>query len=475
MLNFGADARGVAFLDAKFTGRGSVRLWEGFLSTVEFLVNLPRAGVYESWAGLPGALAGYAFFAATVAAYAVLLPDCRRGLRQLRGAARLEAAPPGAFESMKLLPLMLYLPTITLAYGASNLHIKGYAPPIEVAGFRYYLPHFLCAVMLIAIAARRLLASPPRRAAGIALAGLALGAGLFNLGVADLTLAQTGVGSHYRGYSHDYVARSLLRKINLHSQGEIVQLAAQFGPVQRQNVYRGIGILRTQELVVLAGGDPASVQLEDVLGGYPDRYHEDLARGAGVFLRPPQGDLPGSGSRSNELVLRWIGEDQPFAQYAVEGLCLQKGLPLAYETKRLIDENTRMLAFSEPELKPALQRGHGIQCGDLWRRGIARDRELVRQNFADIAATRFPDVCFGFGRGLAEGGEVPELPEDGLRLFDDFGQGHVLNGFAAALSHDFTPEELEGLLAAWRVEWPAERSAHLEDALRKGDPPGPLR
>jgi len=407
LLNLTGESRGVGFLQAKFSGAGggfdpgrTVRRTVAF-----FAVHLPRAGTYPDLALLPGRLAGWIFLACTAAALLVCLPPAwRAGRALLRGALGRGLEDP-ALGPVLLVPLMLLLPLTALAFARSNLVIGGHGPPIEAAGYRYFLPHFLTAMLLIAVAFGRLWDGGGwARRAGFLLASAALGTGLTTLTLIDPG-AEPNLGAHYDGYNVRNHALSLQLKKNGLSKAQIVAYTESFMPLFRERIYFGLGFHNAWKAHML--GLPAD--LTELLAPYPEERRDDVARGVGALLahRPVGGALVIPDAE--RLAVAWIESGLPHAERVPEGMCTSWDPPLDYEVPRHLVRNRQMLARAPAALREPLARGFGLDCGRLLRRGIGVERDWIAREIEQLPQDLRPAFFHGLGAGLADGREQPEL------------------------------------------------------------------
>ena len=446
--------RGWAFLAAKF-GESDAGFDAGlFAQRVGdfFALHLPRAGQFPDWLGLPGAVPGTVFLAAFVAAYALSLPGAVRSVAELvRGglgggalaAARDEAG--GALPRAVLPLLILYLPLTAIAFGFSNLRMGDHAGS---AGYRYFLPHFLFAILLIAIAAGR--------RSGTLRLGLLVAAfapGLFSLDLIDPSFSRPNLGAHYAGYNMKQNARVLLMPKNGLTVPEIVRLAESYPPIFRARVYYGLGFYEP------FGREPIGRHAEDTIlselfAAYPEERRPDLGRGAGTLLwSTDERPVP---AEAWTLLARWHAEGDPSAGWAAEGLCskwgpLREG-ELAGHLQLNLGAVSRSHADQDLPLAAAVARGFGLDCGRLLRRGIRSEIEAVDAARKRIPAEVSRDFYFGLGMGLADGGEEPAIPGRSVEWVPKGRGTAVVNGFLSRLAEIYGPGAAPGVLGG--IEMP---------------------
>jgi hypothetical protein len=431
--------RGLSFLGAKLGGEGAgfdAARFAGRLGEF-FTIHLPRAGQFPDWLGIPGAVPGYLFTAAFVLAYALALPETLRAVVELvrgaLGAGAVRADGNAAVPRAALPLLTLYLPLTAVAYALSNLKMGDHAGS---AGYRYFLPHFLFSILLIAVVAGR-----RRGAWRAALLAAAFLPGLFTLELIDPSFSHAGNGADYDGYNMKQNARVLLNTHNAYTHEEVVRLAESYPPVFRERVYYGLGFYEafkrppTGERQGALAGD---LELSGLIDGYPEERRPDLARGVGTWLWWPHG--PDQGPLTPErwaLLARWYAEGDPYALLAAEGLVAKWGPLLEGELAAHLELNLGAVSRSHAEqplpLAAAVARGFGLDCGRLLRRGIRAEIEAV-----DAARMRLPgdtagDFYVGLGMGLADGGERPALPARALAWVPAARAEAVLRGFESRL------------------------------------------
>ncbi len=391
-----------------------------------FAEHLPRASCFESFLGVPGVWADRLLLAGFVVAWLLALPLALRAFARLfRGALRPEgsadrdapASDGGQLAGDALLLLVAYLPLTGLAFGLSDLIIGNHAPPLEVAGYRYFLPHFLLAVPLIGWACTRLAALGGPRAAAL-LAGPVLVTGLFDLALVDFSFARAGTGFHYVGYNFESASKALIGKKNGLTQQEVVEHAERYPPPFRQQLYVGFGYHHALKATQKTPA-PASPDVPAVLAGYPAEFAPELARGVGHYLRELTRYVPDRVPDVRAQLVAWRAAGAPWLDDVVEGFNQHWDFLLESRSGAQLDENEEWRRGMPVELHDAFARGQGRLCGRLLRRGIRSERERVAAVLAALEPARRPAFLAGLGRGLADGGEEPELPRDLAELLPD--------------------------------------------------------
>lgn len=462
-LNLSTRARGAGFLGAKFAGEEtgvSIGRASGRFADF-FLLHLPESMTFPSFLGVSGRVADGLFLALFALAWGAALPGTLRACRSLvRGALGDGARPPReALGDFVLAPFVLYVPLTGLAFAISNLRMGGYTPPLQDGGYRYFIPTLLFACMLIAALAARWIADPRRRPIGLAVAVLALGTGLFDLGLIDPSLEHAGHGTRYDGHYMKQAARTLLGRKQGFEDADIARRAETFGPIHAARVYEGLGFYRT-----LAGAArPGLRELDpaDVAGAWPAARRPDAWRGAGTMLRRTLDDAERAAD-VDLLLERWEAQDPRAAEHALEGLAIAWDVVLASKQAAHLERTRALLAGLSPARARHAVRGLGIDCGRTLRRGIAEERERIAAIGRELPAGTRPEFLRGLGIGLADGGDRPGLP-DGLEQVVDEDPEGLLTALRARLRELFGEQAAQAfarveaeLPESWRETW--ERS-----------------
>ncbi len=467
VLNLTSGARGVGFLSAKFASEATRPDAGQILGRAfEFLfVDLFAAPTFPSVFGVPGWVANVLFLALFALALGALLPETARAAgRLMRGALTGGALPagtaarPGELGSYLLVPLVLYVPLTALAFGASDLRLGGYGPPLEAGGYRYYLPTLLIGVILIAFLVERWWQVRPFSARAVAALALALGA-------VDLALLRpVGVpnaGLHYEGHFQRQLGRTLMgRRQNFDLETKLRQAEA-LPPIARARVYEGLGYYRF--LVARVEGDLIETPRETIVQGIAAERLADVWRGAGADLRSSLLDQRFRGP-ALRLIERWAEEDPWVVERLVEGACGNWDMVPSMHLAAHLDETrrvTEVLAASHPQ---AVARGRGIESGRRLRRGMGRELPQLWEVELSLSPELRGEYLRGLGIGLADGdgraglgqapaylaGREPGVVFDGWwerwRELSPEGIGDAARGVEAELPED------------WRVSWAAARS-----------------
>lgn len=454
-LNLGSGGRGLAFLAAKF-GEESQDAAPFLERTRDFFTtHLRLSTTYPEFLGLPGYVADGLFLAATLAAFAVCATWALRGiLGLLRG-----ALGAGTHQS-ELLPAAfvacawLYLPLTAIAYASSNLKIGGYQAPFEAGGYRYFLPHFLYAIVLIASASCAWAGTsrPLLQMSRIALVAAPLIAGAFNLAIVDFGCARTNVGAHYEGHNFARVATTLVHpKLDLPPE-RIVAHAESYAAPLRARVYYGLGYATT----LLTQLRKKPLDLKQILAAFPLERRADVARGVGTALRSRSTRTTGVASVADESLLAWIDAGEPFAQQVVEGLAFEWSFVTSSATAAFLEEQARLLEAADPKLRASLVRGIGHACGRLLRREIEVDRAAILALLQRLPLEQREIALEGLGAGLADGEERAHIATFAVAHLNASDAPAVVAGFvrrSREISSEAPPDAGDCIDAELPREW----------------------
>jgi hypothetical protein len=334
--------------------------------------------------------------------------------------------PERRFERVALLPFVLYLPLSALAFGLSNLVVYELQGPLRFSAFRYFLPVLLFGIVALSVVcARGLARGGPARAGAAALYAAAFLPGLANLRIVDWSFASTGLGSKYDGYDLSKLARTLLAPKNHLGQEEITRYLGTFPGPLRARVARALGFNLAVGQVLRDGHGLDAVRrgridLDALVAPYDAADREELARGAGIgarFLkiseRAELEDLLALLARSRDGL---SPETAPLLPAFLEGAAMTNpSLPLASAVAGVLGETGGLIQRARDagasEIAAGLARGDGILCGALLRRGIASDRRTVEAAIENVPPELRVELYRGVGRGSAEEGDVPALPD----------------------------------------------------------------
>ncbi len=407
LVNWATSGRGLGFLSAKFAEEGarnpSVTTWSRMQ---DFLGNgLCESGMFEPGFGLTRAELGVVFVVLFALAYLLSLPGALTGigglLRGTFAGGTTKDGEDAAFERVKLVPFVLYVPLAALAYGIANFRLRGYVHPMEAGGYRYYLPTLLFALVLIAVWTARLWEK--RGAARIG--SVALGCGAFlcgstSLGLVDWSFDNVGSGWRYPGYNFAQMARGLVGGRNAVPREEIVWRVNSWPREVREPVVRALGFnLGFLDLAksMRADGDAWTLDLDEVTRGFPKEWHLLMANGAGTALRFRVRQGANTGQLPRDL-RRLRPAEGPLAEEAVAGSAFTTVyLTLGREVFDTFTENLSLLTMDTPHVG-AFARGHGLYCGRLEARGVPMEVGFVEEFRARFDSPEFEE---GWRRGEA--------------------------------------------------------------------------
>lgn len=408
---------------------------------------LPSSAVFEDLGPLSARWAELLFLACFAAAWLYLLVDLIARARRLKENAALEprARELARLRALQALPFVLYLPCFAVLISSTTFSFAPYAPPVEIGRFRYLVPHFLLALIAIALAAAYLWrGSILARAFGTVLAASALVTGLFSLPIVDRDAPEFGLGQRYAGHQFILYSNVSMRFPQTDPETGLPQWdpralresMAGFSPAHRREGYVGVGHYASWAVWVV--GLPrteeaqARLPLDYLLEPHPPEARIALARGVGSMLRR----LLASEAKLDELAfeLAALAETgHAFVPWVVEGLCLDVQFPLVHLLPNMAS-TSEALGLSVPaELLGSYRRGLGTQAGRLVARGLEADLAFFERVLAGLEDPHDPDFWFGLGWGLAEGSEGRSLPENFDELVPAAQRATTLTGFGASL------------------------------------------
>lgn len=421
LVNAFSGARGGGFLQAKFGKPGSA---EGprVLERMETFVtkDVFEAGFHNSWLGIdwrwPSAVLLGVFALAWLAA---LLPALGGVLRALRGAFSWERSPEAqarTARSLELAPFVFLGPLAALAFGLSDLRIDRWPAPLEVAGFRYFLPIFLTGTLLVGALVGR--APGPLRWPALVIAVAAGSTGLWNLRYVHVDQPRPGLGAAYPGFNFVQAARGLLGARNNLDQATRIEYADSFPDYFRAQLYRGMGNQIAQHQLVFGGGAKrggtnqmvasSTLDLGAIVEGYPSEMHTALAYGAGEGLRAlALSTKPGFEALAPHLG-RLVERGGPLDLLAVEGSAFQGGHPpILSRSGFFLGRNLLLMSMVDPAVRPTLARGFGRMTGFLLARELPGEEPIALKATRSIAPDLRASFDAGLGQGLVEGREDP--------------------------------------------------------------------
>jgi hypothetical protein len=470
-LDLASDGRERSFLRTRFLENRTVDLSEAGSRLVSFFVDdLPKAGCFEALGPVAGRVAGLVFLAAFACAWVFLAADAFAG----RGGTASRAATPEArrFERWKLLPFLLHLPAMAVLVSVFDFPFKRYEPPVEVGQYRYLVPHFAFAIVLIAVAAARACASRSlgQRLFGGALAASALATGLFTLPVVDLSLERAGRAARYEGCWYPSYANVVLQRPPFDPR-EIEREIGGFDPVHLAQTWQGVSFAMAYLDDVEPRDPDRGPDLDLILARFPDAPAIDLAHGVGSYLRV----LEDRGEEGHERLRRLLAglerDGAPALRYVVEGLALDFKYPLASRTEEYLLRGIEIRALCPPALRLDLERGLGIACGRLVPRAIESDLRLVHRLAARTEDACADAFCYGIGWGACESREPFATTALSWSLVPRAHLAAAVEGFGAALRHQLGEAEARAFAARLGPALPAGEDAALERGLGSPDLP----
>lgn len=437
LINLAVASRGTDFLLTKFRSAPSRGEVSGFLERLGTflgpdLVRAPfHGGTPSHWGELLRALW-------LLALLALGLPLAFHLLRLLLSPGLLGRTVDegrAAYARLRLFPLLAWTPLAAVAFALSDLQNGLHRYPVEVGGFRYFLPHFhLLTVTLLALACS-LRWGRLRGVAGAAVLGLGLLGGLPLAQALDAG-EDRGVGARYEGYNFEQYARGLVMETSGVPLAERLRIAADLPRLERQRLHRTMGFYGAQMQVVMRadadgdgrvtaderrGVDPlesyaSPLDLEALLQGVPVAFQPDWARGAGSGLRT----LVGNGPRARQALVQGLAElvatEHPLAEAVVEGSCWLQDYPtLAFDVPRHLELHEDL---AEQLAAAGLSRAGGRSLGRFAGRILGRRHPPDAPRFAELFRRAAPlhrrALYEGLGLGLAEGRTEVTWPTEAL-------------------------------------------------------------
>ena len=437
---------------------------------------LPNAGCFEDLGPAPGRIGEMVFLAAFLGAWLTLLPGVLRAILQsLRswGRPRGDASIHENFHKLRHAPFVLYFPAMTAVVTFGGIQFSYYAPPVEIGGFRYLVPHFMYGAMVIgtAISVGITSDSGVRRAWAAVLGGLTLASVPFLMPIIDWSFSNTGAGKRYNGFWMPYYSGVALHRHKEEVKArpthwdfdKVVATIDDFEPFERREIAFGIGYHVTMARD-LSRKHPEPPTLETLIETFPEVDHESLARGMGSYLRKMLEMGKGRRKRFEQYLTNSIETEHPLLPQLIEGLSVPYGFPL---TRTLAHQfsRTRANAGSIPApLRSDWMRGRGLAIGRIAGRAQPADDTVLETELAK-PPYRGPGA---FWRGLGRGIATQARPNDALTILERwtpeehrlealFGLGAEMR---AVSSRSFDPEawleahlEGEAQRTAFRAGW----------------------
>jgi len=448
---------------------------------------LPDATCFEPLGPLTREHFGFLFLGLFAASWLILLPGVLRGIgtwvASWRSAEEPRAGEKRRFDALILAPMLAYLPLVAAIYSFGSLKFDRFKPPEEVGQYRYLVPHFLIALMIVGVAATRLMqAGDWRRHVGRVLTALLFVTGLGTLPIADWSFSHTGSGSRYRGAIPRYYTNIAMKTpfdvkkgLGTWDHAQIEAELAEFEPRDRHEAYIGMGhyLAWAQTYVQRRAQQPLLLDLREILALYPDHAHIDLSIGAGTFLRK---EIHGGEAedtyvrRSFDLLLT---ANDPMGTWVAAGLSLEYEYTLARHTREDLKRSRRNDRRLPAPFAPAFRRGLGDAAGRLLARGIESD---VRQALELADAVPPPERHdFWFGVGMAFGRDADEVPERFLEWIPENGRAAAWTGFGAGLRHSLGLEDAATIFDQQRRSLDKRDSGAYELGLRWPNYPAALK
>lgn len=485
LMNLYVSPRGLHFLTAKFaedSNGGGAGLGSRFWT---FLTKDMQQAPFH---GDTHPALGWSLLGLWVVCFLVLgLPLIRHGTRHLRGMMGTRSPDESGviYERLKLLPLVFWTPLAALAFALSNLANGKHAYPLEVGGYRYFLPHFY----LLSVMAVALLVRPGWNLR--AKLGLALVAVIGMLGLQPLREVPAGgqftsVGWHYEGFSFVQHARAFVMHSSGVSRSEAIDWANELPDLDARRMHRGLGYYHAQlSMMGDADGDgqvdpeererfkvlPKNVprlDLEVLLKGVPQEYQMDWCRGAGAGLRTLAGYKGNEAGAIRDMLVRIAQGGDARVVHLVEGACWKQAYePLTRRVPHLVNRAAEVAAalhgadFGEEQdadgLRDAAGRSLGILIGRLMAREYEPEVEVLKRLFNGQIGTYRRSLLEGIGIGLVDNRTElgwPTLTMDRIVQVD--AQGVVAAAFGAECrrvsrtqflqAFKLVPPELQGFI-----------------------------
>jgi hypothetical protein len=473
-VHFQSGSRPGGFLESKFGESSRPPMSEMLQRVQEFFTSiLPRAGVYPDLGPLPGRIAEWLFLGVFAAAWILLAVKLIRDV--VRSGKSSESARFLAFTAA---PLVLYLPFVVLVVGAGNIKFDAYGPPVEIGTYRYLVPHFLFATMIIAIACGWLMRAESvlQRTLGKTLAAASLATCAFTLPLVDPAPTAAGVGTHYAGYSLRFYNNVLMRDAQLDPAtgrldwdwDRVQQQIEEFEPRERHELWFGAGYHRANALTLPARRalTPPSLRLEDLMRLIPVDARPDVALGAGSWLRQFVAGGPEGKAFLRAELLRLCADQDPLVGWVIEGLGRPFDYPLVRATGPALGRTGEARAFVPPGFEGGWLRGLGAHCGELLEREIAVDTARVSRVGEALPETDRADFWYGVGLGLAAAEDGRRASKVLLRHAPAARREAAFQGLGAGLRHGLGTEACMARLSDLQSGLDVPEANALERGMR---------
>jgi len=471
LINLGTEGGGGVFLEAKFMGKNTLSLSILWARLLDFFgTHFIQVGCFKDFAGIPGKLAEWSWLVCFMLAYLSATPCFLKGVRiifcRLLGRSLSDSSSsvgdeatnescsgdrssvsPAKLECLKIMPLLLYLPCLALAYSAGNFKLGGYADSIKVGGYRYFLTHILFALFLIAIQASRISLTRKGkrlRLAGGVFCGVALITGLFNLAEADLTFSNPkSHGLRYNGYSYFQSSRGMFTNRIKKDENLIAQSMNNMAPLYKSQIYWGVGYLYAmidlRPTVPKRGKNKgrsnlSGITINKVLSKTPKEHRIDAAYGLGEYLREMYSVRTLRMNTLKEFIQRNAGIYTP---YVLQGMMARRTFIKTQQLKNYFNSCERFISRSPKSFTPDLILGYGMQCGYILRRGIQQEFEIIK-NIALMIPEKYQNMFYyGLGMGYALANYPLASPTDLIEESSSVACYYMRAGFGAVLRKTF--------------------------------------
>jgi len=419
----------------------------GERATEFFTDILPNSPCFEALGPITREHFDLLFLGLFAVSWLFLLPSLLKGvsvwLSSWRGDGDVRAREKTRFDALILAPLLAYLPLVAAIYSFGALKFDRFTPPEEVGQYRYLVPHFLIALMIIGVAARRLVqAGGWRRYSGFGLTALLLLTGLGTLPIVDWSFAHTNMGPKYRGDIPRYYTNIAMKtpfdvKLGLETwdHAEIDAYLAEFDPRDRHEAYIGMGhyLAWAQTYVQRRAKQPLVLNLRGIQSLYPEHAHMDLAIGAGTFLRKEIHGGEADDAYVRRSFERLLDSGGPYGSYVAVGLSLEYEYTLARHTREDLRRSAKNASSVRAAFAADYRRGLGDAAGRLLARGIESDVGQALAMPGSLQTVEEPD--FWFGVGMAFGRDADTVPERFDEWVPDAHRRTAWMGFGAGMRH----------------------------------------
>jgi len=423
-------------------------------SFTEFFTNvLPNSSTFDGIGPLSATALGAALILAYIVAWLV-------------AGARLRRAEASAARRWNILPVLLSFPLFLFVLAVSNFDFSAYGPFTEVGRYRYLVPQFAFASVLLAWAATQL-GDKVRTASAIA--AVLIGA---TSTWATVEKSGGGRGGAYAGHAMQAHARSVMRDVERDDEtGRIVLDPETWlartkllpSPMCHDTLF-GLGYLIALDAaasgVALTENDLRSIQR-----AFPRLHRTAVARGLGSQLR-----LQTSGSRAHvrESLDKLAATNLQQARAVAHGLPLLFRSPLGRDTEMILAHLESATQSAPASLKPHVIRGLGHQVGRMWRVGPPIRGDVIDGWIDEMRLRESADFWFGVGCSYAETETPP--PASHRRAFAAGSVAEFWKGYGFELSTRHGPNGLRALWPALRRDRSADQRAWIATGAQLARP-----